>query len=77
VVRLVVYGLTNEEISVALGIAQRTVRNHLSSVFKKWQVRNRVEAAIIAFRKGLITPDEAYRQMGYGNDTKRNGNLVS
>ena len=37
---------TNKEIAVALGISPATVKRHLESILKKFQLRNRVEAAI-------------------------------
>lgn len=43
-------GLTNEEIAAKLGLTHGTVKYYLSQLFKKMNVRNRVEA-IIASRK--------------------------
>lgn len=43
-------GLNNREIGLRLGITERTVKFHLSNIFAKLSVRNRVEASIIARR---------------------------
>lgn len=40
-------GLTNKEIGQELGISQHTVRDHLSSVFKKLNIHSRLELAIL------------------------------
>ncbi|MFS0828798.1 response regulator transcription factor [Pseudomonas phoenicis] len=39
-------GLSNKEIGKKLGISHHTVRDHLSSIFKKLNVSSRVELAI-------------------------------
>jgi len=46
VLKLVSEGLSNKEISQALGISASTVKNHLRNIMEKLHVRNRVEAAI-------------------------------
>jgi two-component system, NarL family, nitrate/nitrite response regulator NarL len=48
-------GMTNREIAVALGIAETTVKTHLRHVLEKLHVRNRLEAASIALRFGLLS----------------------
>lgn len=39
-------GKTNWEVSIILGISERTVKFHLSNIFKKYQVSNRIQAII-------------------------------
>ena len=41
-------GLTNRQIAARLGISSNTVDKHVQQVLKKLQVRNRVQAAILA-----------------------------
>ena len=43
IVRGVQQGLTNKEIGTQLGISEKTVKTHLSTVFRKLQVRRRVQ----------------------------------
>ena len=42
------YGLSNKEIGQRLSVTERTIKFHLSNIFAKLGVRNRVEASIIA-----------------------------
>jgi DNA-binding NarL/FixJ family response regulator len=46
-------GLTNREIALTLGMNVRTVKHYLTQVFRKMQVRNRVEAILEAQRLRL------------------------
>ena len=46
VLGLVSAGLTNATVATRLGISEKTVKNHLNSVFAKLQVRTRTEAVI-------------------------------
>jgi DNA-binding NarL/FixJ family response regulator len=54
IIRSVSQGLENKEISENLGIAIITVKHHLTRIFGKLSVRNRVELALFAVRKGLV-----------------------
>lgn len=51
---LVAQGFFNKEIAIKLGISERTVKNHLSSVFKKIEVVDRTQAALFAIRNNLV-----------------------
>lgn len=44
----VVQGRSNEEIARALGLRQKTVRNHVSTVMAKLRARNRAHLVVIA-----------------------------
>jgi two-component system nitrate/nitrite response regulator NarL len=48
-------GLANKQIAAALGISERTVKFHVSSVFEKLGAGNRTEAVARAAQAGLIT----------------------
>jgi len=52
--KLVAQGKTNKEIAVRLIVTEHTVKNHLRNILKKLHVRNRVEAAVLAVREGLM-----------------------
>lgn len=54
VLKLVAVGMFNKEIGVELGISERTVKNHLSSIFKKINSSDRTQAAVFAIRNGLV-----------------------
>jgi DNA-binding NarL/FixJ family response regulator len=56
VITLVGEGLKNKEIAMRLRISEATVRHHLSSVFDKLGVSDRIELMIYAFRHGLAKP---------------------
>jgi DNA-binding NarL/FixJ family response regulator len=53
ILRLMTEGLSNEEISEMMGMAPETVKGHLKSLFRKLDVKNRTEAAVLAVREGL------------------------
>ena len=50
VLALLQWGLTNKEIAFKLKLTEKTVKYYLTSILKKLQVRNRVEAAMYAQR---------------------------
>lgn len=54
VVRLLAGGYSNREIGAALGVAERTVKNHVSSILAKLWVRDRTRAVLKAISTGLI-----------------------
>ena len=62
VVRLMAGGYSNREIAAALGTAEGTVKNHVSSILAKFGVRDRTRAVLKALETGLLrTPDTAPR----------------
>ncbi|MCO5166325.1 MAG: PAS and helix-turn-helix domain-containing protein [Planctomycetes bacterium] len=54
VLALLAHGARGEEIAARLGIARATVRNHVQRMFRKLDVRSRVEAVARAYRDGLV-----------------------
>jgi DNA-binding NarL/FixJ family response regulator len=56
ILRLVTEGLSNEEIGVIHQLARETVKAHLKSLFRKLDVKNRTEAAVLAVREGTDYP---------------------
>ncbi len=53
IVRLIAQGLSNKEISQALMLADKTVKNHVSNIFSKLNCTARTQVAIYAIRQGL------------------------
>ncbi|HZQ28968.1 MAG TPA: response regulator transcription factor [Acidimicrobiales bacterium] len=53
VLTLVATGLANKVIAIKLGISERTVKAHLTSIFTRLNVGDRVQAALWAQRHGL------------------------
>ncbi|TGY95966.1 response regulator transcription factor [Petralouisia muris] len=54
VLKLLSVGLYNKEIGKKLEISERTVKNHISSIFKKIEVTDRTQAAVFAIKNNLI-----------------------
>ena len=54
VLKLVARGLSNQEIAEQLGLSQRTVGNHISTVLEKLHLANRTQAALYALREGWV-----------------------
>lgn len=46
ILQMISYGKSNKEIAVNFSIAEKTVRNYISNIFKKINVSNRTEAAV-------------------------------
>jgi NarL family two-component system response regulator LiaR len=54
VLALMVAGLSNTEIAVALGVSPSTIKSHVSSILAKFNVANRTEAVALAVRHHLV-----------------------
>ena len=55
VLKMLSYGTYNKEIAEQLNISERTVKNHVSNIFKKIGVTDRTQAAVFAIRNNQIT----------------------
>lgn len=54
VLRFVAKGLSNAEVGDVMSIERRTVRTHLSHIYKKMGVNSHVEAVVLALKAGLV-----------------------
>ena len=56
IISLLGEGLQNKQIASRLSISETTVRHHLTSIFSKLEVSDRLELVIYSYRHGLASP---------------------
>jgi DNA-binding NarL/FixJ family response regulator len=54
VLRLLAEGYANRDIAIALNVAHKTVKNHVSNILSKLQTTSRTQAVIHALRTGIV-----------------------
>jgi len=55
VLQLIADGCSTPEVAEALFISQKTVKNHLASIYQKLDARDRTQAVLQAVRMGIVT----------------------
>ncbi|WP_126634822.1 response regulator [Embleya hyalina] len=56
VLRLLATGLTNAELATRLTLSPTTVKTHIGRILNKLDLRDRVQAVVLAYESGLISP---------------------
>jgi NarL family two-component system response regulator LiaR len=59
VLALIARGMANKLIALELGVAEHTVKTHVSNILGKLGVSDRTQAALWAVREGLVEPDRS------------------
>ena len=57
VLKLIAEGLSNAEISGRLSISEKTTKNHVSNILGKLHLHDRTQAAVYAWRQGVVRRD--------------------
>lgn len=55
IIKLIAEGLTNKEISEKIYLSEGTIKNNITNILAKSNLRDRTQIAIFAFKNGIVT----------------------
>ena len=55
IIELIANGLTNKEISEEMFLSEGTIKNNITNILSKLELRDRTKIAIVAFKNGIVT----------------------
>jgi DNA-binding NarL/FixJ family response regulator len=70
VFRLIARGLSNAEIGHELFISETTVKTHVTHILQKLDLRDRVQAVVLAYQTGIFEPDQLRLSGGADNGAR-------
>ena len=68
VFKLLATGMTNNEIATKLIVGETTVKTHVTRILAKLGVRDRVQAVVLAYETGLVTPGPHHNEIAATGD---------